>query len=130
MYQTHFNCHRCHNQPSETSGSHNSLSDNGTPRFLPPPIVTLPCTHLRRCRFRSAGSARNPPADSAGTNPYWSSSSPQRFTVPIGHRGQSPDAVTKTLFLRKTYGVRKSQPDSTVAPTWLPMRTAHAQWTS
>lgn len=40
-----------------------------------------------------------------------------------------PQQCTKTDILRKTYSVRKSQPESTVALTWLP-NAAHAYWSS
>lgn len=38
-----------------------------------------------------------------------------------------PQQYKTTDILRKTYGVRKSQPESTVAPTWPPLRVGHAQ---
>lgn len=55
-----------------------------------PLAAVLPCTHLRMCRFLSSGSARNPPADSAGICRHWSSSFPLPITAPIAHGGRAP----------------------------------------
>lgn len=91
--------------------------------------AVLPCTHLRMCRFLSSGSARNPPADSAGTGRHWSSSCPLPTTAPIS-LGWRTSTMWEKRYFKKNIGVRKSQLDPNVAPTWLPLRIAHAQWAS
>lgn len=75
-----------------------SLSDYGPPlAFF---AAVLPCTHLRKCRFLSSGSARNPPADSAGTGRHWSSSFPLPNTALIVHGGRVP-TIAKYAILEK-----------------------------
>lgn len=60
--------------------------------------AVLPCTHLRMCRFLSAGSARNPPADSAGTGRHWSSSFPLPITAPIAGGRRTPTMYENRYF--------------------------------
>lgn len=43
-------------------------------------------------------------------------------------RRRSANGTRKQVFWGKTYGVRKSQPGSNVAPTWLPVCAGHARW--
>ena len=67
------------------------------PAAASPSPQFLPCTHLRTCRFRSAGSARSPPAGSAATGPRWSSSCPLATAAPIARVGRSRTTKEKKV---------------------------------